>query len=65
MLIQRTLEATIKNVSSTFPVLLSTGPRQVGKNTPYLGITTDYSTTDSGQIDTRLEAFIEMLGESE
>jgi len=35
-----------------------------GKNTPYLGITSDYSTTDSDQIDTRLEAFIDMFGES-
>lgn len=32
------------------------------KNLPYICITTDYSETDSGQIDTRLEAFIEMIG---
>lgn len=31
------------------------------KHLPYLCITTDYSETDSGQIDTRLEAFIEMI----
>lgn len=30
---QRTLATTIQNVSSTFPVLLLTGPRQVGKTT--------------------------------
>lgn len=30
---KRTLAATIKQVSSTFPVLLLTGPRQVGKTT--------------------------------
>lgn len=29
----RTLENTVRNVSSTFPVLLLTGPRQVGKTT--------------------------------
>lgn len=33
MFIQRTIETAIKNVSSTFPVLLLTGPRQVGKTT--------------------------------
>lgn len=31
------------------------------KKLPYMCITTDYSETDSGQIDTRLEAFIEMI----
>ena len=31
------------------------------KNIPYLALTTDYSTADQGQIDTRLNAFIEML----
>jgi len=31
------------------------------KNIPYLEITTDYSASDQGQIDTRLGAFIEML----
>lgn len=30
---KRTLTATIKQVSSTFPVLLLTGPRQIGKTT--------------------------------
>ncbi|MBQ6622370.1 MAG: ATP-binding protein [Mogibacterium sp.] len=33
MYIERTLEKTIRNVSDTFPVLLLTGPRQVGKST--------------------------------
>ncbi len=33
MYYERTIEATIRNVSSTFPVLLVTGPRQVGKST--------------------------------
>lgn len=32
------------------------------KGIPFLSITTDYSTTDQGQIDTRLGAFIELLG---
>lgn len=31
------------------------------KKIPYISITTDYSTTDQGQIDTRLGAFIEIL----
>lgn len=31
------------------------------KNVPYLGIETDYSQADKGQISTRLTAFIEML----
>ena len=31
------------------------------KNIPYLALTTDYSTADQGQIDTRLNAFVEML----
>ena len=31
------------------------------KNIPYLALTTDYSTADKGQIDTRLNAFVEML----
>lgn len=31
------------------------------KGIPYLAITTDYSTADQGQIDTRLGAFIELL----
>ncbi len=30
---------------------------------PYMSLETDYSTTDSGQIDTRIAAFIEMLKE--
>ena len=38
MLIQRTIETTIKNVSNTFPVLLLTGPRQVGKTTLLEGL---------------------------
>ena len=33
MYFERTLENTIRNVSCTFPVLLLTGPRQVGKST--------------------------------
>ncbi|MCH4887222.1 ATP-binding protein [Acidaminobacter sp. JC074] len=33
MFIKRSLESIIKEVSSTFPVLLLTGPRQVGKTT--------------------------------
>ena len=33
MYFDRTIEATIRNVSETFPVLLVTGPRQVGKST--------------------------------
>lgn len=33
MYYQRTLETTVRNVSGTFPVLLVTGPRQVGKST--------------------------------
>lgn len=32
------------------------------KGIPYLAITTDYSPTDQGQIDTRLGAFIELQG---
>ena len=31
------------------------------KGVPYLKIETDYSTADSGQINTRLEAFLETL----
>ena len=31
--ISRAAEATVKNISDTFPVLLVTGPRQVGKST--------------------------------
>ena len=33
MYIQRTIEQTIKNINSTFPVLLIIGPRQIGKTT--------------------------------
>ena len=33
MFIDRTLTASVENVSSTFPVVLVTGPRQVGKTT--------------------------------
>ena len=28
---------------------------------PYLGVETDYSTGDAGQLATRIEAFLEML----
>lgn len=38
MLISRTIENTVRNVSSTFPVLLLTGPRQVGKTTLLEGL---------------------------
>lgn len=38
MLISRTIEGTVRNVSSTFPVLLLTGPRQVGKTTLLEGL---------------------------
>jgi len=38
MLIKRNIEDTIKNVSRTFPVLLLTGPRQVGKTTILEGL---------------------------
>jgi benzoyl-CoA reductase/2-hydroxyglutaryl-CoA dehydratase subunit BcrC/BadD/HgdB len=31
-------------------------------NTPFISVETDYSTTDTAQIKTRIEAFIEMLG---
>ena len=33
MYYERTIAATVRNVSETFPVLLLTGPRQVGKST--------------------------------
>lgn len=33
MYIKRAIEDTVKNVASTFPVMLVTGPRQVGKST--------------------------------
>ncbi len=33
MYYDRTIEATVRSVSATFPVLLLTGPRQVGKST--------------------------------
>ena len=33
MYIKRSMEDTIKKISNTFPVLLVTGPRQVGKTT--------------------------------
>ena len=33
MYFERTIEAMVRNVSATFPVLLLTGPRQVGKST--------------------------------
>jgi benzoyl-CoA reductase/2-hydroxyglutaryl-CoA dehydratase subunit BcrC/BadD/HgdB len=35
------------------------------KGVPYLMIETDYSTADSGQINTRLEAFMETLEKDE
>ena len=38
MLIQRSIEETIRNVNATFPVLLLTGPRQVGKTTLLEGL---------------------------
>ena len=31
-------------------------------NLPYLGITTDYSSADSGQLSTRIGAFLEIIG---
>ena len=31
------------------------------KNVPYLFLETDYSSTDAGQVNTRIGAFIEML----
>ena len=33
MYYDRTIERTVQNISDTFPVLLLTGPRQVGKST--------------------------------
>ncbi len=33
MFIERNIEATVRNVSETFPVLMLTGPRQIGKTT--------------------------------
>jgi len=30
---------------------------------PYIAIETDYSSTDAGQMNTRISAFIEMIGE--
>ena len=33
MMYQRTLQQTIRGVSESFPVLMLTGPRQVGKTT--------------------------------
>lgn len=30
-------------------------------NLPYLGITTDYSSSDSGQLSTRIGAFLEII----
>jgi len=35
----------------------------MAKNVPYLKIETDYSKADSGQINTRLEAFLETIGQ--
>ena len=32
------------------------------KGVPYLNIETDYSTADSGQVNTRMEAFLETIG---
>ena len=31
------------------------------RDTPYMALETDYSTGDTGQLKTRIEAFIEML----
>jgi len=33
MYYERTIEKTVRSISDTFPVLLVTGPRQVGKST--------------------------------
>ena len=33
MYYERTIESVVRSVSDTFPVLLLTGPRQVGKST--------------------------------
>ena len=33
MYYERTIEPVVRSVSETFPVLLLTGPRQVGKST--------------------------------
>lgn len=33
MFFERTVRSTIENINATFPVLLVTGPRQVGKST--------------------------------
>ena len=33
MFFERTVHSTIENINATFPVLLVTGPRQVGKST--------------------------------
>lgn len=38
MIIKRKIEEAVKNVSATFPVLLLTGPRQVGKTTLLEGL---------------------------
>jgi len=38
VIVQRTIEETIKNISNTFPVLWLTGPRQVGKTTLLEGL---------------------------
>lgn len=38
MFYERTIKDTVKNVSETFPVLLVTGPRQVGKSTLLEGL---------------------------
>ena len=32
------------------------------KNIPYLALETDYSSSDSGQVKIRMEAFLELLG---
>ena len=34
---------------------------EIENDTPYLKIETDFSNTDTGQLNTRLGAFIEML----
>ena len=34
---------------------------EIEKNTPYIKIETDFSDTDTGQLSTRLGAFLEMI----
>ena len=54
---KRTLAATIKQVSTTFPVLLLTGPRQVGKTTLLKNcITTEHRYVTLDDLDQRILA---------